>query len=142
MARRQAPPRCATLFYRLAAQRVSEARLVFDKTDRTLTTITVYIAGYAVECALKAVLLARTPAAQHARVKASFRGRSAHDFNELRKLLRGRGVVLPVEVARDLGKMNWWSTDLRYQCGNVDEARAVDFVAAAEAVVDWAKRSL
>ena len=62
MARRpRSSPDFAKLFYRVAAQRLHEAQWIFEKSNRTFTTVSVYIAGYAVECALKAVLLARTP---------------------------------------------------------------------------------
>lgn len=102
----------------------------------------VYIGGYAVECALKAVLLARTPRAKHQKVKDTFRGQSGHNFDWLRAQLLARGVTLPVEVSRNLGKVDWWSTDLRYQPSQIDADKAVAFLKAAEVVVQWAKRSL
>lgn len=143
MARKKpSTPDCAKLFYRVAAQRLPEARWIFDQSDGTFTTVAVYIGGYAVECALKAVLLARTPRARHQTVKETFRGQLAHNFDWLREQLRKRGVRLPVEVSENLGKVDWWRTDLRYQPGQIDADEAEAFLDAAEVVVQWAKRSV
>lgn len=143
MARKKPPtPDCAKLFYRVAAQRLPEAIWILEKSDRTFTTVAVYIGGYAVECALKAVLLARSPRSQHQKVKDTFRGQVAHDFHWLREQLWKRGVRLPVEVSENLGKVDWWSTDLRYHPGQLDADEAGAFLDAATVVVEWAKRSV
>ncbi len=143
MARKKPPtPDCAKRFYRVAAQRLPEARWVLTASDGAYTTLAVYVGGYAVECALKAVLLARTPKTRHARVKDDFRGKVGHNFDSLRAHLVACGVTIPVEVSRQLAKVNWWTTDLRYEPSRLNFATAEAFLSAAEVVVEWSKRSL
>ena len=125
MARRTPPtPDCAKLFYRIAAQRLPEARWILDTSDGTFTTVAVYIGGYAVECALKAVLLARTPRTRHQKVKETFRGQVGHDFDWLRAQIRARGVSLPVEVTGrlEIGLPSRLRSGLPYQHDHHTEA--------------------
>ncbi len=48
-------------FYRAGKQRFEDARLLLDKAERT--TGAIYLAGYGVECLLKALVLSVIPAA-------------------------------------------------------------------------------
>jgi hypothetical protein len=52
----------ARRYYRVAKQRLDEADTILSKAD--LPAAAMYIAGFAVECALKALLLMRRPAGQ------------------------------------------------------------------------------
>ena len=68
----------ARLFYRAAEQRFTDAQFIFRKGDRT--TAAVYLAGYAVECFLKALILSQLPG-RDAEMLKQFRGGKAHDYD-------------------------------------------------------------
>ena len=78
----------ARRFYRCALQRYEEAR-VLRKAD--LTTGAVYLGGYAIECALKALILDAVPRAKRTDTLSSFRGNLAHDYEWLRYKYRSLG---------------------------------------------------
>src|SRR6266566_5254985 len=60
----------ARIFYRAAKQRFSDAQLLL-KHNRT--TSAVYLAGYGIECMLKALLLESVPESQHVRITDFYR---------------------------------------------------------------------
>jgi hypothetical protein len=110
-------PAPSVLFYRVAVHRFEEAEFLLDHSP--YTTAAVYLAGYAVECGLKAVILASEPRSRNAKTLATFRGVLAHDYEWLRRQIQRRNVTVPVEVSRQLSHVSWWNTDLRYQAGRV-----------------------
>ena len=119
---------------RAAGQRLTSAQVLYDNS---LYLDSTYLAGYSAECSLKAVILARTPP----RRRQQFKGRKAHDYEHLRYLLRQRNVDMsPISAA--LRKIASWSTDLRYEVGRGDADTADEFLAAATAILAWARRSL
>jgi hypothetical protein len=97
------------VFERAAIQRLTAAEFLFQN-DFSLDAI--YLAGYAGECALKALILRRTP-----------HGQFVSMFNELTQA----GAK--------------WSTDLRYQVGVLEFEVTRDFVEAARAICLWCARS-
>jgi len=103
------------------------------------TTAAVYLAGYAVECALKALILSSEPASRHEETLLTFRGSKAHDFNWLRRQLGRRRTPVPVPVDVRLQTAGWWTTELRYTPRNIEEAEARTFVTTAEELVCWVK---
>lgn len=125
----------ARRYYRVAYQRLEDA-LILLRMDRLQAAI--YLAGYAVECILKALILSQTPATRRRQVLASFRGAIAHNITWLRERLDAALGRLPVEVARQLSFVSGWSTDLRYEpgAGNPEDAR--EFLQAAQHVLNWA----
>ena len=76
-----------------------------------------YLAGYAIECSLKALILSQTP--KRSRQKTfteEFRGSVAHDFESLNSKLRLLKFHLPKEQLAKLRIANAiWSVDLRYE---------------------------
>jgi len=72
------------LFYRVANQRFEDAEFLLG-VERT--TAAVYLAGYSVECILKALILAIVPRTQEADILAMFRGARAHDYDWLLRLM-------------------------------------------------------
>ena len=63
------------------------------------TTAAVYLAGYSVECMLKALILSAVPQAQEAALLARFRGARAHDYEWLLELYAEQGGArLPASV--------------------------------------------
>jgi hypothetical protein len=102
------------------------------------TTGAVYLAGYGVECMLKALVLAAVPARARRDTMKSFRGNRAHDYEWLRSLyLTNGGARLPREITRHFALVNTWSTDLRYTPRTVREREAKRFLASASAILQW-----
>src|SRR5438034_748077 len=72
----------AKLFYRCAFQRFDEAKILLRVAGSTAGKTTagpVYLAGYATECILKALIFASTPINRHEEILRSFRGNRGHD---------------------------------------------------------------
>ena len=88
-------PSEARRFLRVAVQRFEDAEILL-KNDRT--TGATYLAGYTVECALKAVIFAHSRVAEHAVILKSFRGILGHNLEWLQGVLRKRKVVPPGSV--------------------------------------------
>jgi hypothetical protein len=126
----------ARLFYRCAIRRFEEAQVLFRAE---YTTGAVYLAGYGIECILKALVLMAVPAKDRTTVLQSFRGGKAHEYDWLRTLyLENGGARFPPEVNRQFTLVNDWSTDLRYLPRQVRAPEAGSFLKAAEAIIQWA----
>ena len=132
------PPE-ARLYYRAGKQRFDDAQLLL-REERT--TGGVYLAGYTVECLLKAVLLARTPVSRQRRVWDSFRGRAGHNLDSLRYAVSRVGVSLPEECQRHFVRVSSWTTDLRYYAGSKKRADAQKFLESAGVLIEWLERRL
>jgi hypothetical protein len=108
--------------------------------DAERTTGAVYLAGYGVECMLKALVLATTPGRARKQVLETFRGGKAHDFQWLKDLyLRSRGPAIPERLQRHFALLTTWSVSLRYRAANVRREDAVEFLLAANEVIQWAE---
>ena len=130
----------ARRFFRCALQRREDADVLFDAGHNTGA---VYLAGYGVECILKALLLSITPQAQESSVLALFRGGKAHDYNQLKVWYRERGgPAPPPSVNRAFVLAQEWSTDLRYSPAAWGRSDAEQFLHAVEAIMHWAGRRL
>ena len=103
----------------------------------------VYLAGYAVECMLKAMILSALPARKRKMMLDSFRGQQAHDYEWLKAKYREcQGLTVPREVERDFILVNSWGTELRYKSGNVHQKQCERFLLAVERVVAWGEGRL
>ena len=86
----------ARRFYRAVKQRFDDALLLLEMER---TTAAVYLAGYSVECMLKALILSAVPQAQEAALLARFRGARAHAYEWLLELSAEQGGArLPASV--------------------------------------------
>lgn len=100
----------------------------------------VYIGGYAVECALKALILSRAPRAQHRDVIAGRFRELGHNLLGCFDSLKVRwGLMMPRSIhavfRKDVAAK--WRTDMRYSAGQarvVDARRLLDGV---NAVLNW-----
>jgi HEPN domain len=127
----------ARLFYRCAFQRYEEAEVLLDAD---YTTGAVYLAGYGIECILKALVLMTVSAGARADMLKSFRGGKAHEYEWLRSLyLINGGARFPREITMHFTLVNDWSTDLRYTPRSVRANEAEAFLAAAVAIIRWAE---
>ncbi len=127
-------------FRRAAWQRLEAAEFLIGSEAYALDAV--YLAGYAVECAIKAIIINRTPKKQRPALAESFRGSIAHNFEYLKALLSKRKCRIPPDVIEGMRPIMWWSTDLRYQVGKVDYNEATAALKAAKCVLEWMERSL
>lgn len=127
----------ARLFYRCAIQRYEEAEILFRAN---YTTGAVYLAGYGIECILKALILSVVPSNRVAVVLDSFRGHRAHDYEFLREqYYRNKGARFPRGVGRHFTMASYWSTNLRYRPGMIKLSDTEEFLAAVAAIIEWAE---
>jgi len=126
-------------FHVAAGQRFEDAQVLFANGRATGA---VYLAVYAVECLLKAVLLARTPISKQPQVWDSYRGRAGHNLDSLRYALGRVGAFMPVDCSRHFVRVSCWTTDLRYYAGSKKHADAQKFLQSAGIVIEWLERQL
>ncbi len=135
------------LFRRAADQRLAAAEFLLQHGYRLEA---VYLGGYAVECALKGLILNWAPQAEFAEVLEQLTevGAKGHNFEYLKGLLKGRrgGRRKPDHellgvLADHLPAVMSWSTDLRYHAGTVSAKTAHRFLTAARAIRDTCARS-
>jgi HEPN domain-containing protein len=94
----------ARRFYRAAKQRFDDALLLFEMER---TTAAIYLAGYSVECMLKALILSVAPQAQEAELLGMFRGARAHDYEWLLHLyVEKGGARMPPSVVPHFARVN------------------------------------
>jgi HEPN domain-containing protein len=123
----------ARLYYRCAFQRYEDAQILL-RAGRT--TGAVYLAGYGIECILKALVLEGLAAAVRTKMLDSFRGTRAHDFEWLRtKYLQNGGARFPREFTEAFTLVNDWSTDMRYLPRTLRAHDAEGFLLAAKRII-------
>jgi HEPN domain-containing protein len=127
----------ARLYYRAAKQRFEESELLLSFG---FTTGAVYLAGYTVECMLKALVLASVLPALRRELLADFRGKRGHNVEWLGALYR-RHVTssIPRDINRHLSRLAEWSTDLRYATERMNPNDAEEFVLSVKVVTTWAE---
>jgi HEPN domain-containing protein len=127
-------------FRRAAGQRLTTAEFLL-KHEYFLDSL--YLAGYGIECALKALILARTPAGKRqAKCEEISTGKRGHDFEYLKAELKQARCPLPPEILLLLGRTKEWSTDWRYAVGRGEPQQARDFFESAQQIWKWVERSL
>lgn len=89
-------------FRRAAHQHLEAGRVLLESGGFRLQAM--YLAGYAVECALKAMLVSRTPLKRQPQLIDSFRGAVSHDYEHLKARLAKLKCNLPKEVVRQCGR--------------------------------------
>ena len=127
-------------FSRAGQQRLLDAEFLLTVKR---TTGAVYLAGYCVECMLKALILAETPIEQEQAVLARFRGRVGHDYESLKEQYETRsGRRLPRHITPDFAAVNEWATEMRYKPGTTNMKQSRAFLAAARRITQWARTRL
>lgn len=125
----------ARRYYRVAKQRFTDAEHLL-RVGRT--TGAVYLAGYTVECFLKASVLAAVAPNIRLQLLNEFRGNRAHNIEWLRTLYRRHShAAIPREITRHVTRVAAWSTDLRYATGLIRSRDADEFVDSIIAFVRW-----
>jgi hypothetical protein len=129
------PPVTARDFLKAALQRLTTAEAVLETLRITLDAQ--YLGGYAVECALKALILERTPEADRPNTLFSLtHGAASHRPEILLGRLRNLGIALTPELARRMRRFDW-NTDLRYETGRRDTGETRALLRTAKMVYDW-----
>jgi HEPN domain-containing protein len=129
-------------FRRAVRQRLAAAEFL---AENGYNLDAVYLAGYAVECALKVLILTRTPAARFEKIYEEIStGKKAHDFEFLKYVYQKRPLngIISAAVAEHLQDVRNWKTDLRYESLAVDSDAASAFIASARQIVEWMERSV
>ena len=133
-------PKEARLYCRAAKQRAEDADMLLDGGR---TTGAVYLAGYTVECFLKALILAGAAPRLRQKLLKDFHGGRAHNLEWLGALYRQHvHSAIPRQVAEHLTRAASWSTDLRYAAGALKKRDADEFMESVQAVSAWAERRM
>ena len=122
------------LFRRAAEQRLVDAQFL---REAGRSTGAVYLAGYCVECVLKALILAVVPAGREADVLRTFRGGAAHAYDHHQYQQEG-GAPVPADVLRHFVRVNTWAVDMRYRPGTIEESEVRLFFESVTEVIRWA----
>ncbi|HUE14458.1 MAG TPA: HEPN domain-containing protein [Planctomycetaceae bacterium] len=126
-------------FQRAAAQRLTAAEFLL-KNRYNLDAM--YLAGYTIECSLKALILEATPEADRKKTLAKIRsGKKMHNPELLAGLLKDLNRPVPLAIAKRF-RASGWSTDLRYESGRTDTGGTRAFLKTAKAVYDWVEGQL
>lgn len=129
-------------FRTAAGQRLACAEFIAVNAQGAFGLDAIYLGGYGVECALKALLLARTPEKKQGDVyKSFFGGKEGHNLETFKKELAKTECYLPPEVARSFRTTASWTTSMRYGTRHVVASEATAFLRAARDIVDWGERS-
>lgn len=124
------------MYYRAAKLRFEEAEVLL-KAGKSIGAV--YLAGYTVECYLKALILDGVAPRLRKQLPTEFRGRRAHDIEWLTGLYRRRvRVVVPKELVRHLTRVGFWDTDLRYATVLREEQDADGFMKSVVEIAKWA----
>jgi HEPN domain-containing protein len=130
----------ARLYYRSAYQRYEDAEVLL-KAGRT--TGAVYLAGYAIECILKSLVIMTATRRTRAGILKEFRGNKAHEYEWLRSLYLAKGGArFPREINQFFILVNDWSTELRYTPRQFRSPEAESFLTAAVAIIRWANERM
>lgn len=102
----------------------------------------VYLLGYAAECALKCLILNRTPRSQMIPLIEGplFRGSLGHSLDALQThLIRKCGENWPQPIRRAIRLINdKWSVDMRYESKRITYVCFVDILNAVDELLEWA----
>jgi hypothetical protein len=125
-------------YRRAAINRYDDAESLY-RAGRS--TGAIYMAGYAVECMLKVLVLSMIPLAGQAEfAKQTFLGSGGHDFEFLRTTYLERGGArFPAEIAKGFTLVSGWSTELRYDPSEIRDGEAQRFLVAVKGIMAWTK---
>ena|SRR3990172_1182581 len=126
-------------FQRAALQRLTAAEFLLDNH---YNLDAMYLAGYTLECTLKALIVEKAPAAEKTTtLKKISSGKKMHNVEVLSGLLKDFGCPIPLELVKRLRKSTW-STTLRYESGRTDTGETRAFLKTAKAVYNWVESHL
>ena len=112
-------------------------------TGSTLAAEVVYLSGYVAECALKSMLLTRTPLAKRKVLLENLRNPKllGHDLEALHEELDLRGVQLRTSLVTDLQLVRrYWNPQMRYSALRYTREVAEKIFDAASRLLRWTTR--
>jgi HEPN domain-containing protein len=130
----------ARRYCRAAFQRLDEAEQILTKIG--LPAAAIYLAGYSVECILKALMIERTIPTSRSQLLDELKKDFGHNLHRLREGLASRGVRVPSMENRCLLNLSVWSPNLRYEPGPGRIKDAERFLREARKLIGWADRSM
>lgn len=132
-------PKSSRDFLRAAAQRLTAAQALFDMK---LNLDAQYLGGYVVECAMKALILHRTPKSKReGTLQALSAGKKMHDAEVLLGKLRTLHGPEPPALRQWISRYQW-TTDLRYETGRRNTAETRNLLRTADAIFKWVENQL
>lgn len=121
-------------FQRAASQRLTTAEFLLDNQ---FTLDAYYLAGYAIECALKALMVELSAEAERSDVLDKIKsGSRMHSPEVLNGFLKDHGRPIPLGLVKRLRRFPW-STALRYETGRKPVGETRGFLKVAKLVYDW-----
>jgi hypothetical protein len=128
---------------RAAQELLESSEILLERHGR----IAIYLAGLAVECALKALVLSEVAIGRRKLMDEGeeFRGRKGHSYDDLRRILRreSRGRDIPPQWARDLRLIDAvWEVDMRYEPKLIRKGEAIPVCQAASRLVQWIRSQI
>src|ERR1017187_9111119 len=133
-------PTTARDFLKGALQRLTAAEEIMDVLRRTLEAQ--YIGGYSVECSLKALILEKTAEPDRPVILDQItHGATYHRADVLLDMLKERGVLLTVELAKRMRRFDW-ATSLRYEIGRKDTGETNGMLRTARAIYEWMEEQM
>lgn len=129
-------------FRRAAWQRLEAGQFLGGNVQGAFGLDAIYLGGYAIECALKAMLLANTPDKKKADVYQAFAsGKEGHNLETLKRELEAARCRISPEILRDLVATRYWTTEMRYETRLVARDDVAAFLKSTRKIVDWMERS-
>ncbi len=127
-------------YMRAATQRAEAAKALLDIPGaRDFGLDAIYLAGYTVECCLKALILERTPTKKRKKALEEISsGSTCHNYDFLLRELKLKGVTVPPPIRESLeSTKKEWNTRLRYHGTRVPYNEASEFFENAWRVFTW-----
>jgi HEPN domain-containing protein len=126
-------------FLRAALQRLTTAEFLLDNH---YNLDAMYLAGYTIECALKALILELTPVTERTEMLKSIgSGKKMHNLEILGGILKDLGRPIPLLLVKRF-RRSAWSTALRYETGRTDSGETRWFLKTARSAYDWVEGQL
>ena len=132
-------PESSRDFQKAARQRLTTAQFLLING---YNLDAMYLAGYVVECSLKALILFVTVEEERAEILARItKGHRMHLPEVLANQLSDLGHPLPMEFIKKFRRFPW-TTSLRYASGRVDSGETRGWLKTAQEVFNWVEGQL
>ena len=120
-------------------QPIAEAAKTLLGVSEDLGLDVIYLAGYIVECSLKALIRKSTPTRKRKEAPEEISsGSTCHNFGFLTEVLRMKRVAIPPNIRASLeSTKREWNTRLRYHGALVPYNEASEFLENALRIFRW-----
>jgi hypothetical protein len=123
-------------YYRSALQWLDDANFILHQGDRKRAAV--YLAGYTVECLLKALILSTLPRKKIIEMQKA-KVLYTHNLESLKSCyLANGGPPFPKQILNDFLTISDWDTELRYQPRAINYRDAIRFLEAVARIAEWA----